>query len=250
MDALLQPAGLISLITLTVMEIVLGIDNIVFISILVGRLPEREQPRIRRLGLILALVMRLGLLFTITWIMRLTTPLFAVFGTAYSGRDLILLAGGLFLLAKASHEIYDRLEVAHPDRLHARVASTSLLLAQIVLLDIVFSLDSVITAVGLTPHVLIMVIAMVAAVGVMLVFAGAISDFVNRHPSMKILALSFLILIGVLLIAEGTGQHISRGYAYFAMAFSLSVELLNMRLRRSQEPVTLHTPYPPASARD
>ena len=238
MDALLQPAGLISLITLTVMEIVLGIDNIVFISILVGRLPEREQPRIRRLGLILALVM------------RLTTPLFAVFGTAYSGRDLILLAGGLFLLAKASHEIYDRLEVAHPDRLHARVASTSLLLAQIVLLDIVFSLDSVITAVGLTPHVLIMVIAMVAAVGVMLVFAGAISDFVNRHPSMKILALSFLILIGVLLIAEGTGQHISRGYAYFAMAFSLSVELLNMRLRRSQEPVTLHTPYPPASARD
>lgn len=250
MDALLQPAGLISLVTLTVMEIVLGIDNIVFISILVGRLPEREQPRIRRLGLMLALVMRLGLLFTITWIMRLTTPLFAVFGTAFSSRDLILLAGGLFLLAKASHEIYDRLEVSHAERLPARVASTSWLLAQIVLLDIVFSLDSVITAVGLAPHVLIMVIAMVVAVGVMLVFAGAISDFVNRHPSMKILALSFLILIGVLLIAEGMGQHISRGYAYFAMAFSLSVELLNMRLRRSQEPVTLHTPYPPASVRN
>lgn len=241
LDVLLQPAILISLLTLTLLEIVLGIDNIVFISILVGRLPPEQQPRIRRIGLLLALVMRLGLLFTITWIMRLTVPLFAVFGKGFSGRDLILLAGGLFLLAKASHEIYEKLEVplTESDQALGRV-STGWVLVQVALLDIVFSLDSVITAVGLSPHLVVMVIAMVLAVAVMLVFAGPISDFVNRHPSMTILALSFLILIGVMLIAEGMGQHLSRGYAYFAMAFSLGVELLNMRLRRRQQPVVLH----------
>jgi len=241
LDVLLQPATLISLLTLTLMEIVLGIDNIVFISILVGRLPPEQQPRTRRIGLLLALVMRLGLLFTITWIMRLTVPLFAVLGKSFSGRDLILLAGGLFLLAKASHEIYEKLEVPLTESAQARGrVSAGWILVQVVLLDIVFSLDSVITAVGLSPHLVVMVIAMVLAVAVMLVFAGPISDFVNRHPSMKILALSFLILIGVMLIAEGMGQHLSRGYAYFAMAFSLGVELLNMRLRRRQQPVVLH----------
>lgn len=241
LDVLLQPTTLISLLTLTLLEIVLGIDNIVFISILVGRLPPEQQPRTRRIGLLLALVMRLGLLFMITWIMRLTVPLFAVLGKSFSGRDLILLAGGLFLLAKASHEIYEKLEVPLTESAQAlgRV-STGWILVQVALLDIVFSLDSVITAVGLSPHLVVMVIAMVLAVAVMLVFAGPISDFVNRHPSMKILALSFLILIGVMLIAEGMGQHLSRGYAYFAMTFSLGVELLNMRLRRRQQPVVLH----------
>ncbi len=251
LDVLLQPATLISLLTLTLMEIVLGIDNIVFISILVGRLPPEQQPPTRRIGLLLALVMRLGLLFTITWIMRLTVPLFAVLGKGFSGRDLILLAGGLFLLAKASHEIYEKLEVPHAESAQAlgRV-STGWVLVQVALLDIVFSLDSVITAVGLSPHLVVMVIAMVLAVAVMLVFAGPISDFVNRHPSMRILALSFLILIGVMLIAEGMGQHLSRGYAYFSMAFSLGVEFLNMRLRRHQQPVVLHRRFEgPTSAR-
>jgi len=247
-NLLLQPDVLISLVTLSLMEIVLGIDNIVFISILVGRLPRDDQPRIRRIGLLLALVMRLGLLFTITWVMRLTTPLFEVLGKSFSGRDLILLAGGLFLLAKASYEIYDNLEGAHVDNPRAAGAAPAMwVLVQIVLLDIVFSLDSVITAVGLTQHLIIMVIAMVLAVAVMLVFAGAIGDFVNRHPSLKILALSFLILIGLLLIVEGMGEHLSRGYVYFAMAFSFGVELLNMRLRKRQRPVALHGRYERAS---
>jgi predicted tellurium resistance membrane protein TerC len=241
---LLQPATLISLVTLTLMEIVLGIDNVVFIAILVGRLPGAQQSGTRRIGLLLALVMRLGLLFSITWIMRLTGPLFAVLGRAVSGRDLILLAGGLFLLTKASLEIYDRLEGGPSEHLPgAGRATVAWTLGQIVVLDIVFSLDSVITAVGLATKLWVMVVAMVAAVGFMLAFAGVIGDFVNRHPSMKILALSFLILIGVLLIAEGMGQHISRGYAYFAMAFSLGVELLNMRLRGRQQPVVLHSRY-------
>jgi predicted tellurium resistance membrane protein TerC len=244
LEVLLQPATLISLATLTLMEIVLGIDNIVFIALLVGRLPPAQQPSIRRIGLILALVMRLGLLFSITWMMRLTVPIFSILGQGFSGRDLILIGGGLFLLAKASHEIYERLEGDPSEQLPAAGRATvAWTLGQIILLDIVFSLDSVITAVGLVPHLFVMVIAMVLAVGFMLVFAGVIGDFVNRHPSMKILALSFLILIGVLLIAEGMGQHLSRGYVYFAMAFSLGVELLNMRLRRKQRPVTLHSRF-------
>jgi len=244
LEVLLQPATLISLVTLTLMEIVLGIDNIVFIVLLVGRLPAAQQPSTRRIGLILALVMRLGLLFSITWMMRLSAPLFFILGQGFSGRDLILIGGGLFLLAKASHEIYERLEGDPSEQLPAAGRATvAWTLGQIILLDIVFSLDSVITAVGLVPHLFVMVIAMVLAVGFMLVFAGVIGDFVNRHPSMKILALSFLILIGVLLIAEGMGQHLSRGYVYFAMAFSLGVELLNMRLRRKQRPVTLHSRF-------
>jgi predicted tellurium resistance membrane protein TerC len=220
---------------------VLGIDNVVFLSILVGRLPPAEQPAIRRIGLGLALVARLGLLGAISWIVRLTAPWFAVFGHAFSGRDLILLGGGLFLLFKSTQEIYEKLEVRHHEHdAGGRRVSARAILFQIIVLDLVFSLDSVITAVGLARQFWIMATAMVIAVGVMMVFAGAISDFVNRHPSMKILALSFLLLIGVLLVAEGMGQHLDRGYVYFAMAFSLGVELLNMRLRRARQPVALH----------
>jgi predicted tellurium resistance membrane protein TerC len=238
---LTQPDIYVSLLTLTALEIVLGIDNVVFISILVGKLPPTRQPSARRLGLSLALVLRLALLFAITWVMGLTAPLFAVLGKTFSGRDLILLLGGLFLVGKATHEIYDKLEVAHDERSHhAGAAAFGVIIAQILALDVVFSLDSVITAVGMAQHVFVMVIAMVVAVGVMLVFAGRIGDFVNRHPSMKILALSFLLLIGVMLVADGMGQHIGKGYIYFAMAFSLGVELLNMRLRKKIAPVTLH----------
>jgi predicted tellurium resistance membrane protein TerC len=241
LELLTEPEVYISLLTLTALEIVLGIDNIVFISILTGKLPIEQQAKARQIGLSLALIMRVGLLFAISWVMGLTEPLFEVFGKALSGRDLILLGGGLFLVAKSTHEIHDKLEVQHEQ--HAGVPGRSafgFILAQILVLDIVFSLDSVITAVGMAQHVFVMVIAMVVAVGVMLIFAGAISDFVNRHPSMKILALSFLLLIGVMLIAEGMGQHIGKGYIYFAMAFSLSVELLNLRVRKASAPVQLH----------
>jgi len=231
----------VSLITLTAMEVVLGIDNIVFISILTGKLPLAEQPKARRLGLSLALIMRLGLLFTLSWVMGLTAPWFAVLGRGFSGRDLILLGGGLFLIAKSTHEIYDKLEGAHgPEAKPSGSHAFGLILAQILVLDVVFSLDSVITAVGMAQRVSVMVIAMVVAVGLMLVFAGAIGDFVNRHPSMKILALSFLLLIGIMLVADGMGQHIGKGYIYFAMAFSLGVEFLNMRLRKRTRPVELH----------
>ena len=241
LELLSQPDTYVSLLTLTAMEIVLGIDNIVFISILTGKLPPAQQPAARNLGLALALVFRLALLFAISWVMGLTAPLFSVLGKTFSGRDLILLGGGLFLVAKATHEMYEKLEVAHTEAKGALGARAfGLTLAQILLLDVVFSLDSVITAVGMARHVFVMVIAMVVAVGVMLVFAGRIGDFVNRHPSMKILALSFLLLIGVMLVAEGMGQHIGKGYIYFAMAFSLGVELLNMRLRRKTAPVFLH----------
>jgi predicted tellurium resistance membrane protein TerC len=240
-EHLANPETYVSLLTLTAMEIVLGIDNIVFIAILVGKLPAEQQGKGRQLGLSLALLMRLGLLFAISWVMGLTEPFFTVVGRGFSGRDLILLGGGLFLVAKATHEIYDKLEVEHTERARAGSAvSFAVILAQIVALDIVFSLDSVITAVGMAQQLFVMVIAMVAAVGVMLVFAGRIGDFVNRHPSMKVLALSFLLLIGVMLVAEGMGQHIGKGYIYFAMAFSLGVELLNMRLRKRLAPVALH----------
>lgn len=238
--------GWISLLTLSLMEIVLGIDNIIFISILAGKLPSAEQPRARSLGLMLALFMRLGLLFTISWMMRLTRPLFEVLGHGISGRDLILLGGGLFLVAKATYEIHEKLEVQHEDQRTAGggKASFAAILIQILLLDIVFSLDSVITAVGMAPSIVIMMIAMVVAVGVMLIFAGPIGSFVEKHPTMKILALSFLLLIGVVLIADGLGQHISKGYIYFAMAFSLVVEMINLRVRRSSsKPVKLHSQY-------
>jgi predicted tellurium resistance membrane protein TerC len=231
----------VSLLTLTAMEIVLGIDNIVFISILTAKLPPDKQPLARRLGLSLALIFRLGLLFALSWVMGLTEPLFGLLGKTFSGRDLILLGGGLFLVAKATHEIYDKLEVVHEEKTAGAGSARAfgLILVQILALDVVFSLDSVITAVGMAQHVIVMIIAMVAAVGIMLVFAGRIGDFVNRHPSMKILALSFLLLIGVMLVAEGMGQHVGKGYIYFAMAFSLGVELLNMRLRKKTAPVEL-----------
>lgn len=241
LELLTQPDTYVSLLTLTAMEIVLGIDNVVFISILAGKLPPVQQATARRLGMTLALVLRIGLLFALSWIMGLTAPLFSVMGEVFSGRDLILLGGGLFLLAKATHEIYDKLEVAHGERPGgARGASFGVILVQILALDAVFSLDSVITAVGMAQRIFVMAVAMIAAVGFMLVFAGRISDFVNRHPSMKILALSFLLLIGVVLVADGVGHHIGKGYVYFAMAFSLAVELLNMRMRKKVAPVVLH----------
>ncbi len=242
LDLLTQPETYVSLSTLTAMEIVLGIDNVIFISILSSKLPAAQQPKARRLGLGLALILRLALLFAISWVMGLTAPLFSVMGKAFSGRDLILLVGGLFLVGKATHEIHGKLDVAHVERSRASGgASFGLIIVQVLALDVVFSLDSVITAVGMAQHVAIMVVAMVIAVGVMLAFAGRISDFVERHPSMKILALSFLLLIGVMLIADGMGQHIGKGYIYFAMAFSLAVELINMRVRKgAAAPVVLH----------
>jgi predicted tellurium resistance membrane protein TerC len=241
LEVLAQPEVWVSLVTLTAMEIVLGIDNVVFISILTSKLPPAQQPRARRIGLSLALILRLALLFAISWVMGLTAPLFEVFGQPFSGRDLILLAGGLFLVAKATHEIYDKLEVTHHEvSANPRVSSFAGILIQILALDVVFSLDSVITAVGMAQQIWVMVVAMVIAVGVMLAFAGAISAFVERHPSMKILALSFLLLIGVMLIVDGMGQHVGKGYIYFAMAFSLGVELINMRMRRNLAPVVLH----------
>ena len=225
----------VALLTLSVMEIVLGIDNIVFISILSDRLPLEQQPRARRLGVGLALILRLALLFTITSIMRLTAPLFSVVGHEISGRDLVLGLGGLFLIGKATHEIYAKVEVGGdegPGGGPARAASLGLVIAQILVLDVVFSLDSVITAVGMAQHILVMVIATVLAVIVMLLFVNPISEFVTRHPSMKMLALAFLLLIGVVLVADALEQHIDKGYIYFAMAFSLVVELLNLRGRK------------------
>ncbi len=243
-DLLTSPEAWISLATLAAMEIVLGIDNIVFLSILAGKLPREEQPAARRLGLAVALGTRLLLLLAITWVMGLTRELFRVLGQAFSGRDLILLGGGLFLIAKATFEIHDKLEVKHLAEGGAPAAGRAsfwLVIAQIGVLDIVFSLDSVITAVGMAQHLAVMIAAMVIAVGVMLVFAGAVGAFVERHPTMKMLALSFLLLIGVMLVAEGLGRHIEKGYVYFAMAFAFGVELLNMRVRRAQaSPVALH----------
>ena len=250
-SAFLQLDGWITLATLSALEIVLGIDNIVFLSIMVARLPEKEQPTARRIGLLLALGMRLLLLLAISWVMGLKATLFTVFEKSFSGRDLILVFGGLFLLGKATHEMFDKLEIAHEDGKDVKKGRSSFasIIVQIMLLDIVFSLDSVITAIGMAKHVSIMMVAMLIAVGVMLIFAGAIGAFIHRHPSMKILALSFLLLIGVVLMAEGMGQHISKGYIYFAMAFSLGVELVNMKLRsRQQQPVQLHARFEGAAA--
>jgi predicted tellurium resistance membrane protein TerC len=236
----------LSLLTLTLMEIVLGIDNIVFISILVGKLPPKQRKTAWTTGLSLALITRLGLLLAITWVMRLTTPLFSIAGHAFSGKDLILLGGGAFLVAKATWEIYDKLEADHPHGAEGQRAARgtfAFLIFQILLLDIVFSLDSVITAVGMARHIPVMVAAMVIAMGFMLVFAGKVGQFVDRHPSIKMLGLAFLILIGVMLVADGLGEHISKGYIYSAMAFSLLVEMLNMRFRKKHVPVELHERY-------
>jgi predicted tellurium resistance membrane protein TerC len=231
-SALLTADGLLALVTLTAMEIVLGIDNVVFIAILTSRLPATQQPLARRLGLALALIIRIGLLFAITWLMSLTSPLFTI-GRSLSGRDLILFGGGLFLIFKAVSEIHAKVEGGHASaEARGGRANFAWVLAQILMLDIVFSLDSVITAVGMVNQVSIMVVAMIIAMLVMLVSMEAVSGFVERHPTVKILALAFLLLIGVMLVAEGMGRHVEKGYLYFAMAFSLAVELLNMRYRR------------------
>ena len=244
MAEILTADGLLSLLTLSVMEIVLGIDNVVFIAILVARLPAGQQGLARRLGLTLALGIRIGLLFTISWMMQLTEPLFSVFGGRVSGRDLILIGGGLFLIFKATWEIYDKVEADHgPEGSQGGRGRFIPVLIQILLLDIVFSLDSVITAVGLAREIWVMIAAVVIAVLVMMVFASRISAFIDKHPTLKMLALSFLLLIGVVLIADGFGQHVSKGYIYFAMAFSLFVEILNLRLRRAPQPVHLHQSY-------
>jgi predicted tellurium resistance membrane protein TerC len=234
---LTDPAAWVSFATLAALEIVLGIDNIVFLTILAGRLPPEQQPRARRLGLLLALGSRLVLLFGISWLMGLTRELFHLWGHGYSGRDLILAAGGLFLIGKATFEIHDKMEAgghAH-ERDAGAGASFGAVLFQIAILDLVFSLDSVITAVGMAQHLAVMVAAMIAAVGVMLVFAGPVGAFVERHPTMKMLALSFLLLVGVMLVAEATGRHVEKGYVYFAMAFSFVVELLNIRAGRKRK---------------
>jgi len=233
MTGILTAENLLALLTLTLLEVVLGIDNIVFLSILTGKLPPEQRPRARRLGLALAMLIRIGLLLALSWVMRLVDPLFSVVGHPIAGRDLILLGGGLFLIAKATWEIHDKLEGgAHGGGAGKKAASFGAVLVQILLLDIVFSLDSVITAVGMARAIWVMVTAVVLAVGAMLVFAGPVSDFVERHPTVKMLALAFLILIGVMLVAEGCGQHVNKGYIYFAMAFSLAVEFLNLRLRK------------------
>lgn len=238
-----QPEAWIALTTLIALEIVLGIDNIIFISILVGRLPQHQRDKARTIGLSLAMGTRLALLFCLVWVMGLVEPLFSVFQHEISGRDLILIAGGLFLLAKSTHEIHSSLELPGPDETKPKQASFLSILAQIAILDVVFSLDSVITAVGLVDHISIMVIAVIVSVAVMLFSARPIGSFVDQNPTIKMLALSFLILIGFTLIAEGLDVHVPKGYIYFAMAFSFAVELLNIRVRarrqRPTQPITL-----------
>jgi predicted tellurium resistance membrane protein TerC len=235
--------SLIALATLTFLEIVLGVDNVIFISILSGRLPAEQRRLARRLGLLAAMVMRLLLLLFIAWIAGLTTPLFVVFGQPFSGRDLILAVGGLFLLAKATWEIHDKLETSEGHAEGRVAASFGSVILQVMLLDIVFSLDSVITAIGMAEDLWVMVVAVVLAVIVMMAAAESISSFVERHPTIKILALSFLLLIGLSLVAEGLGTHIPKGYVYFAMGFSIFVEMINIRVRRKAEPVQLRHPY-------
>src|SRR3954470_12438947 len=250
MDWITDPQIWISLLTLTGLEIVLGIDNIIFISILAGKLPVGQQKKARQLGLMLALITRVLLLLSLTWIMGLTKPLFTlpVLQQGVSGRDLVLLLGGLFLIWKSVKEVHEKLEDADGHAtIGARRISFTGVIVQILLLDIVFSLDSVITAVGMADNIWVMVAAVVIALGVMLFFAGSISDFVNRHPTLKMLALSFLILIGVTLVGEGLGQHIPKGYIYFSMAFAFGVEMLNLKLHsktaKKEKPVELHQPY-------
>lgn len=249
MEWLLDPQAWIAFVTLTVLEIVLGIDNVIFIAILAGKLPPAQQGTARTLGLALAMVTRIALLFSLSWIMRLTAPLLTVLGQEISGRDLILLLGGLFLLAKSTHEIHQKLEGEEGHASGRVQASFVSVLIQILILDIVFSLDSVITAVGMANQLSVMVAAVMVAVIFMMAFSGFISAFVNQHPTVKMLALSFLLLIGTTLIIEGLHAHIPKGYVYFAMAFSVLVEILNIRLRRQQPaPVHLHSAYVPEVA--
>ena len=248
MDALLSPDGLLALVTLTFLEIVLGVDNVIFISILSGKLPEAQQARARRVGLAAAMIMRILLLLSIAWVIGLTAPLFSIFGEEISGRDLILLGGGLFLLGKATLEIHDGLEGEHGTKT-AKVAPTfAAVIMQIMALDIVFSLDSVITAVGMAEDISVMVVAVVVAVAVMMFSAEGISAFVHRHPTVKMLALSFLLLIGLALIGDAFEMHIPKGYIYFAMGFSVFVEMINMRVRRGA-PVELKERYAGAESK-
>jgi predicted tellurium resistance membrane protein TerC len=243
MDAFLTSEGLLALATLTFLEVILGVDNVIFISILSGKLPPDQQAKARRAGLAAAMLMRIVLLMSIAWIIRLTAPLFTVFDRPISGRDLILILGGLFLLGKATLEIHDRLEGEEAHGKPKVVASFTAVIVQIMLLDIVFSLDSVITAVGMADELSIMVAAVIIAVAIMMVSAETISAFVNRHPTVKVLALSFLLLIGMSLVGDGLGMHIPKGYIYFAMGFSIFVEMINLRVRGSASPVKLHQPY-------
>jgi predicted tellurium resistance membrane protein TerC len=243
MDAFLTADGLIALVTLSVLEVVLGIDNVIFISILAGKLPKGQQEKARRIGLLAAMGMRIVLLMSIAWIVRLTAPLFSVADHPISGRDLILIIGGLFLLFKATREIHDKLE-GEEGHVSARVAPTlAAVITQIMLLDIVFSLDSVITAVGMADDLSIMVAAVVIAVAIMMFAARPVSEFVDAHPTVKVLALSFLLLIGCSLIAEGFGVHIPKGYIYFAMGFSVFVEMINLRVTKKGKAVKLHDAY-------
>ena len=244
MEWITNPESLIALLTLTVLEIVLGIDNIIFISILSGKLPKEQQNKARLTGLGLAMFSRILLLFSIVWIMKLTLPLFTALGQEISGRDIILIAGGLFLIGKSTFEIHDKLEGVEGHISGKAVKSFANVITQILLLDIIFSLDSVITAVGMANNIIIMILAVVIAVGVMMLSSKSISDFVEKHPTIKMLALSFLLLIGVSLIAEGLEQHIPKGYIYFAMAFSVFVEMLNLKMKsKTRNPVELRNRF-------
>ena len=244
MNWITDPQIWISLVTLTGLEIVLGIDNIIFISILAGKLPVEQQAKARQTGLMLALITRIALLCSLAWMVKLTAPLFEVFSFALSGRDLILLSGGLFLIVKSTMEIHEKLEGMEEQATAKGKAKFNAIIVQILLLDIVFSLDSVITAVGMANSLGVMIAAVVIALLVMLKYAGAVSDFVHKHPTLKMLALSFLLLIGVTLVAEGTHQHVNKGYIYFAMAFAFAVEVLNLKLRKKAKPVELREGQP------
>jgi len=244
-NAFLTSEGLLALVTLTFLEIVLGVDNVIFISILSGKLPAADQPRARRVGLLGAMLMRIALLFSIAWVVQLTAPLVSIAGWDISGRDFILIGGGLFLLGKATLEIHERLEGEEHHQEGRAAVSFGAVIAQIMALDIVFSLDSVITAVGMADDVSIMVAAVVLSVAIMMVSAGPVSEFVSGHPTIKVLALSFLLLIGVSLVADGLGLHIPKGYIYFAMGFSVFVEMINLRVRKPAAPVQLRDPHRP-----
>lgn len=239
MEILLQPESWIALLTLTFLEIVLGVDNIIFISIVSNKLPKEQQAKARNIGLSMALIFRIGLLLGITWIIGFSEPLFVIFDHAVSGRDIILTVGGLFLMAKSTHEINHKMEGPEESQTKSVSASLASVIAQIILLDIIFSFDSILTAVGLTDQILLMIIAVVIALFVMMAFAGRISSFIAKHPSLEILALSFLILIGFMLMVEAAGHHVPKGYIYFAVFFSLIIEILNIRIRKKSKPVQL-----------